>query len=79
LLPAEREVAGLLGLMLLIHARRAARSGPDGEIVLLEKPAALGSNANGALPGRVWRRVQGSGRGTMRLRVSYASRSAATS
>ncbi|MHA4849497.1 RNA polymerase sigma factor [Rhodococcus sp. MSC1_016] len=36
LLPAEREVAGLLGLMLLIHARRAARTGPDGEIVLLE-------------------------------------------
>ncbi|QTJ69286.1 RNA polymerase sigma factor [Rhodococcus sp. ZPP] len=36
LLPAEREVAGLLGLMLLIHARRAARTGSDGEIVLLE-------------------------------------------
>lgn len=37
LLPAEREVTGLLGLMLLIHARRAARTGPDGEIVLLDK------------------------------------------
>ncbi|MEU7895806.1 DUF6596 domain-containing protein [Nonomuraea sp. NPDC049152] len=37
LLPAEREVAGLLGLMLLIHARRDARTGPDGEIVLLDK------------------------------------------
>lgn len=36
LLPAEREVAGLLGLTLLIHARRAARTGPDGEPVLLE-------------------------------------------
>ncbi|MFC5926856.1 RNA polymerase sigma factor [Micromonospora vulcania] len=36
LLPAEREVAGLLGLMLLIHARRAARTGPDGGIVLLD-------------------------------------------
>ncbi|MGC5010835.1 RNA polymerase sigma factor [Streptosporangium sp. DT93] len=35
LLPAEREVAGLLGLMLLIHARRDARTGPDGELVLL--------------------------------------------
>ncbi|MGI5488668.1 RNA polymerase sigma factor [Microtetraspora malaysiensis] len=35
LLPAEREVAGLLGLMLLVHARRDARSGPDGEMVLL--------------------------------------------
>ncbi|MBG0828744.1 RNA polymerase sigma factor [Planomonospora sp. ID67723] len=36
LLPAEREVAGLLGLMLLIHARRAARTGPDGGLVLLD-------------------------------------------
>ncbi|GAA1899392.1 RNA polymerase sigma factor [Asanoa iriomotensis] len=36
LLPAEREIAGLLAQLLLIHARRAARSGPDGEIVLLE-------------------------------------------
>ncbi|MGW3606923.1 RNA polymerase sigma factor [Micromonospora sp. NPDC005161] len=36
LLPAEREVAGLLGLMLLIHARRAARTGPDGGMVLLD-------------------------------------------
>jgi RNA polymerase sigma-70 factor (ECF subfamily) len=37
LLPAEREVAGLLGLMLLVHARRDARTGPDGEPVLLEE------------------------------------------
>ncbi|MEH1168909.1 sigma-70 family RNA polymerase sigma factor [Micromonospora sp. CPCC 205539] len=36
LLPAEREVAGLLGLLLLIHARRAARTGPDGEVILLD-------------------------------------------
>ncbi|WP_406077975.1 RNA polymerase sigma factor [Micromonospora sp. NBC_00858] len=36
LLPAEREVAGLLGLMLLVHARRAARTGPDGRVVLLD-------------------------------------------
>ncbi|GII05442.1 RNA polymerase sigma factor [Planobispora takensis] len=36
LLPAEREIAGLLALMLLIHARREARTGPDGAIVLLE-------------------------------------------
>lgn len=35
LLPAEREVAGLLALMLLIHARRDARTGPDGRMVLL--------------------------------------------
>ncbi|GLW97819.1 RNA polymerase sigma factor [Microtetraspora sp. NBRC 16547] len=36
LLPTEREVTGLLALMLLVHARRAARTGPDGELVLLE-------------------------------------------
>ncbi|MEU8332280.1 sigma-70 family RNA polymerase sigma factor [Micromonospora sp. NPDC048839] len=36
LLPAEREVAGLLGLMLLVHARRDARTGPDGALVLLD-------------------------------------------
>ncbi|MFG2052338.1 RNA polymerase sigma factor [Micromonospora sp. NPDC048935] len=36
LLPAEREVAGLLGLLLLVHARRAARTGPDGAVVLLD-------------------------------------------
>jgi RNA polymerase sigma-70 factor (ECF subfamily) len=36
LLPAEREVAGLLALMLLVHARRGARTGPDGQVVLLE-------------------------------------------
>ncbi|MBK0374958.1 RNA polymerase sigma factor [Streptomyces sp. RB110-1] len=36
LLPAERETAGLLALLLLVHARRDARTGPDGEPVLLE-------------------------------------------
>ncbi|GEC20640.1 RNA polymerase subunit sigma-24 [Pseudonocardia hydrocarbonoxydans] len=36
LLPREREAAGLLALMLLIDARRAARTGPDGTPVLLE-------------------------------------------
>ncbi|MEV0591746.1 RNA polymerase sigma factor [Nonomuraea cavernae] len=37
LMPAEQEVAGLLGLMLLIHARRDSRTGPDGELVLLDE------------------------------------------
>ncbi|MGW6502902.1 RNA polymerase sigma factor [Nonomuraea angiospora] len=37
LLPSEREVAGLLGLLLLVHARRDARTGPDGEPVLLDE------------------------------------------
>jgi RNA polymerase sigma factor (sigma-70 family) len=34
-LPDEPEVAGLLALMLLTDARRAARSGPDGELIPL--------------------------------------------
>lgn len=37
LLPAEREVSGLLALMLLTHARRDARTGPDGALVMLDE------------------------------------------
>jgi RNA polymerase sigma-70 factor (ECF subfamily) len=37
LLPDEPEPAGLLALMLLHHARRAARVGADGDLVLLEE------------------------------------------
>ncbi|TCC16583.1 RNA polymerase sigma factor [Kribbella speibonae] len=33
--PSEPEVGGLLALMLLTHARRAARSGPTGELIPL--------------------------------------------
>ncbi|HKD98179.1 MAG TPA: sigma-70 family RNA polymerase sigma factor, partial [Micromonosporaceae bacterium] len=36
LMPDEREVRGLLALLLLTDARRATRTGPDGELVLLE-------------------------------------------
>jgi RNA polymerase sigma-70 factor (ECF subfamily) len=35
LLPLEREVTGLLALLLLVDARRDARTGPDGQLVLL--------------------------------------------
>jgi predicted RNA polymerase sigma factor len=35
LLPSDDEVTGLLALMLLTHARRAARSTPDGDLVPL--------------------------------------------
>ncbi|MFF3690174.1 RNA polymerase sigma factor [Streptomyces sp. NPDC002187] len=35
LMPDEPEVTGLLGLMLLTESRRAARTGPGGELVLL--------------------------------------------
>jgi RNA polymerase sigma-70 factor (ECF subfamily) len=37
LLPGEREVAGLLALLLLVDARREARTGRDGELVLLDE------------------------------------------
>jgi len=37
LLPDESEVAGLLALMLLTDARRAARTGPGGELIPLDE------------------------------------------
>jgi predicted RNA polymerase sigma factor len=37
LLPDDAEVAGLLALMLLTDARRAARTGPDGELIPLTR------------------------------------------
>ena len=37
LLPADCEAAGLLALMLLTDARRPARTGPNGELIPLEK------------------------------------------
>jgi len=39
LLPGDAEVAGLLALMLLTDARRAARTGPHGELVPLDEQA----------------------------------------
>lgn len=37
LLPGDGEVTGLLALMLLTDARRAARTGPDGELIPLDE------------------------------------------
>lgn len=37
LVPGDAETAGLLALMLLTDARRAARSGPDGELIPLSR------------------------------------------
>jgi RNA polymerase sigma factor (sigma-70 family) len=37
LLPDDAELTGLLALMLLTDARRAARTGPDGELIPLDK------------------------------------------
>lgn len=46
LMPDEPEALGLLALLLLTHARRAARTGPDGELVTLaEQDRALWDRA----------------------------------
>lgn len=37
LLPEDAEIAGLLALMLLTHARRGARTGPEEELIPLDK------------------------------------------
>jgi RNA polymerase sigma-70 factor (ECF subfamily) len=37
LMPDEAEVMGLLALMLLVQSRRATRTGPDGDLVLLSE------------------------------------------
>jgi RNA polymerase sigma factor (sigma-70 family) len=37
LLPEDAEIAGLLALMLLTDARRAARTGPNGELIVLDE------------------------------------------
>ncbi len=37
LMPENAEVAGLLALMLLTHARRKARTGPNGELIPLDR------------------------------------------
>ena len=36
-MPDEREVRGLLALLLVNHARRATRTAPDGRLLLLEE------------------------------------------
>ena len=47
LLPDDGEVAGLLALMLLTDARRAARTGPNGELIpLAEQDRALWNRAS---------------------------------
>jgi RNA polymerase sigma-70 factor (ECF subfamily) len=66
LMPDEREVCGLLALLLLTDARRAARAAPGGRLLLLEEqdrgrwdPAAIAEGSalvrqalRGGLPGR---------------------------
>jgi RNA polymerase sigma factor (sigma-70 family) len=46
LLPADAEVTGLLALMLLTDARRAARTGPDGDLIPLDEQDRSGWDAS---------------------------------
>ena len=72
LMPDEREVRGLLALLLLTDARRATRSGADGRLLLLEEQdrslwdrAAIGEGiglVTEALGGRAGRRLGQAGR-----------------
>ena len=51
LMPDEPEALGLLALMLFHHARRDARTGPDGSLVLLEdQDRALGGGTRSTTP-----------------------------
>ncbi|WP_039828282.1 RNA polymerase sigma factor [Nocardia testacea] len=52
LMPDEPEASGLLALMLLIEARRAARTGPDGDLVRLADQDRSRWNADLVLEGR---------------------------
>jgi RNA polymerase sigma-70 factor, ECF subfamily len=73
LMPDEREVRGLLALLLLTDARRATRADADGRLLLLEEqdrsrwdPAAIAEGiglVTGALPGRAGRRPGEAGLG----------------
>ena len=53
LMPDEPEVMGLLALMLLVESRRATRTTPDGDLVLLAEPGPrpLGSRPHRRRPG----------------------------
>lgn len=48
-------MTGLLALMLLVHARRDARTGPDGELVLLDAQDRGRWDRDMIAEGRRWR------------------------
>ncbi len=73
LLPGEREVAGLLALMLLVDARRAARTGPDGTPVLLDDQDRSLWDAGAIVEGRALVVEALPGRGPYALQAAIAS------
>jgi RNA polymerase sigma-70 factor, ECF subfamily len=75
LMPDEREVGGLLALLLLTDARRAARAGPDGRLLLLEEqdrslwdPAAVAEGAG--LAAALMRGARPPGRFTLQAAIA---------
>jgi RNA polymerase sigma-70 factor (ECF subfamily) len=75
LLPGEREVAGLLALLLLTDARRAARTGPAGELVLLAEQDRYRWNADHIAEGRalLGRALPGGSPGPYALQAAIAA------
>lgn len=75
LLPAEREVSGLLALMLLVDARRAARTAPDGSLVLLDDQDRAQWDAVAIVEGRslVVRALTGGPPGAYALQAAIAA------
>jgi RNA polymerase sigma-70 factor, ECF subfamily len=75
LLPAEPEVSGLLALLLLVDARRAARTGTDGELIPLEDQDRGLWNADHIAEGRglVVAALRGAGTGQYAIQAAIAA------
>ena len=58
LLPGDGEIAGLLALMLLTHARRAARTAPDGGLIPLAEQDRVAWDGAAIARGRGARRAR---------------------
>ncbi|MCW0216484.1 MAG: RNA polymerase sigma factor [Pseudonocardia sp.] len=75
LLPGEREVRGLLALLLAHHARRAGRTAPDGRLLLLQEQdrATWDREMLAEADGLVVGALRGGGPGRFALQAAIAS------
>ena len=78
LMPGELENSGLLALMLLQDSRRAARTGPEGELITLEHQSRSLWNRDQILEARGLLNGEASGRYGIEARIALAHASAAT-
>jgi len=78
LMPGELENSGLLALMLLQDSRRAARTGPKGELITLEHQSRSLWNRDQILEARGLLNGEASGRYGIEARIALAHASAAT-